>query len=594
MAKYADISGQLTGQLTCRGGSIAGLERRVGLMYLVSRLHGGDQKAPDNIRDVFIGKKNNNTGEGSRVKALMDSVLLDTTNLANDNDTSESQENHNKSVTNGSTGITSLDNVKHSQLDGKLTREGSSISGPQEGLSTGPVEDISTVTLNISQDQQLGEEEGTKTLNVSQDQHLVEGEGKNSRSEETADARRDKSVHKVIEGQKLQKAEYPQKPKSTTTLNISQDQQLGEEEGTKTLNVSQDQHLVEGEGKNSRSEETADARRDKSVHKVIEGQKLQKAEYSQMLKSQQDEIEESARLHDDILLPQNVVEEASENGLNGSLEEREFASSAEAFLRNFTISLMEQDKAKGSEMLDELVKENAYLTEQMKILASLNLKPGLLAREDAALILASIKTPRQNQPRQPLPVDSIEPTDNDVHDKSTSQDLSTQRTWRISQSGKRNSDSGLQREISKTQPQVEFKRAVMEDFHDEIFLSQSKDRPQPVADRSDPTPPDVAENKGQVNNDRERKHDGQPRKADFSPQLDANTTAEMPLRSANSPQEKPSCPQSSSTAEKAREANDEEYEADSEWETKVGGNTATLHVPQEVEYVHYGCDHPFL
>ena len=68
MAKY-DISGQLTGELTRRG-----LERRVGLMYLVSRLHGGDQKAPDDIRGVFIGKKISNTGEGSRVKALMDSV----------------------------------------------------------------------------------------------------------------------------------------------------------------------------------------------------------------------------------------------------------------------------------------------------------------------------------------------------------------------------------------------------------------------------------------------------------------------------------------------------------------------------------------
>lgn len=144
-------------------------------------------------------------------------------------------------------------------MDGKLTREGSSISGQQEALSTELVKDISTTTLDISQELQLDEEGGTKTLNISQDQHLVEVRGKNSR----------------------------RSPK----------------------------HL---------SEETADTRRDKSVHEVIEGQKLQKAEYSQIPKSRQDEIDEVARLYDEILLPQNVVGEASENGLNGSSEVRTF------------------------------------------------------------------------------------------------------------------------------------------------------------------------------------------------------------------------------------------------------------------------------
>lgn len=709
MDECDNISGRLTDEITDRSGSIASLERRVGLMYLVSRLHGGDQKAPCNVRDVFIGNKISNAGEGSRVKKSMDSVLLDITNLANESDISESQENHNKSVTNGSTGITSLDNIKHSPLNEKITREGSSISGPQEGLSTEPVEHIWTKTLNMSQDQQLDKEEGTKTLNISQDQHLVEGEGKNSR---------------------------------------------------RSL-----EHL---------SEETVDTRRDKSVDKVIEGQKLQKAEYSQEPKSRQDETDEITRLYDEILLLQNVIGEAPENGLNGSSEERTFASAAEAFFRNLANSLTEQDKTNRSEMLDELVKENAYLTEKMKILASvdlvtggsrvkmrvmqdavgsqldqissaasgtstskvllqdakpdresrnvdenrrsdskeelrprevadrievapshsiwqysnpiregntasgslhhqvpksvassitLNLKPnsadmpsGLLAREDAALILASIKTSGQNQPRQPLSVGIIEPTDDEVYDKSMSQDLSTsQPIWTISQSGKPNSVNELQREIFKTQTQIEFKRAVMEDFHDGYFLSQLKDRPQLVVDRSDPTLPNGAENEGQVNNDRERKHDGQPRKSDFSTQLGANITAEMPNRpndstknaklitndvdekrndpcqlkdvanediaaeiatysditkltakseifkeeednvvNANSPQEKPPCPQSSSTAGKARERTDEEYEADSEWETRVGGKAATLNVPQEVEYVHCGCDHPFL
>lgn len=295
------------------------------------------------------------------------------------------------------------------------------------------------------------------------------------------------------------------------------------------------------------------------------------------------------------------------------------------------------------------MKENAYLTEKLKILASVDLviedsrvktgalqdavgsqphqsssaesgtsapnsadmSSGLLATKEAALFLASMKIPQQNQPRQAVSVDSIEPTNDDVHDKITSQDLSnSQRTWRTSQSGKPNSDSGLRGEISKTKSQVELKLAAMEDSYDDIILSQSKDRPQPVVDRSDPTSPDVAENEVQVNNDRERKHDGQPRKAGFSTQLGAYTTTEMPLRlndstknaelitneeSANSPQEKPSYPQSSSsTAERAREAGDEVHEAHSEWKTKVGGKTAPLYVPQEVEYVYHGCDHPFL
>ena len=147
VANCDDISGQLTGELTDRSGSIATIERRVGLMYLVSRLHGGDQKAPYNIRDAFIGSKISNAGQGPGANAFIDSVFLDTTNLASGNDNSESQKTHNKSVTNDSTGITSLDNFKHSTLDGKLTREGSSISGQQQGLSTELVKDISTIYL---------------------------------------------------------------------------------------------------------------------------------------------------------------------------------------------------------------------------------------------------------------------------------------------------------------------------------------------------------------------------------------------------------------------------------------------------------------
>lgn len=691
VAKCNDLSGKLIDKSTDRSRSIASIQRRVGLLYLVSRLHVGDQKAPDDVCDVPIDNQISTTGEGFCVKALMEAVLLDTTNLATDNDASESQENHNKSVTNVSTGITSLDNVTNSQFDEKLTREGSSISGPHGGLSDRQVKEISTTTQNISQDQKLGGEEGTSSC--------------------------------------------------------------------RSL-----KHL---------SEETADTSMNKSVHKVVEGQILQKAESSQKVESQQDEIEELARLHDEIRLLQNVVGEAFDNGVNGSSEEQAFARAADAFLRNLATSLTEQDKTFGGEMLEDLMKENAKLTEKMKVLASvdlliedsrlklrvmqddvgsldkisspangtstgkalvegakpvresiknkrsdskeelrpqdladrievapshgsrrylnmikegntasgglqhqvpksdsslitLNLTPhsadmpsGLLAREDAALVLASIKNQAQDESRLPPPVDSIEdqqPSNDDVHDKSTWQDLSTsQSKWMTSQSRKQNGHSGLQGEIFKTKPQVEFNRAVTEDFHDVIFLSQLKDQPQPVVDKTKPTPPDVAEDVGRVKSDRRRKHDGQPREADSPTQLGTNTTAEMPLRlngctkgselimtdedgeydescqlkdvtndtkvaesatsndfikpaaqsetvkgeedsvvSANSPQEKPSCLQSSSTTEKARQASDEEYEADSEWETKVGGKTATLHVPQEVEYDYYGCDHPFL
>lgn len=100
---------------------------------------------------------------------------------------------------------------------------------------------------------------------------------------------------------------------------------------------------------------------------------MQKAEYFQTPKSRQDEIDETVRLHDEILLVQNVVGEASENCLNGSSEERAFGSVTAAFSSNLANSLTEQDKANSNEMLDELVKENAYLTVKLKTLASVDL-----------------------------------------------------------------------------------------------------------------------------------------------------------------------------------------------------------------------------
>lgn len=88
----------MIGELTDRSGSIATIERQVELISLVSRLHEGDQKAPYNVRDVFIGKKISNAGQQPGANVLIDSALLDTTNLANNNDTSQSQENHKKSI----------------------------------------------------------------------------------------------------------------------------------------------------------------------------------------------------------------------------------------------------------------------------------------------------------------------------------------------------------------------------------------------------------------------------------------------------------------------------------------------------------------
>lgn len=83
----------MIGELTGRSVSIATIERQVELMSLVSRLHEGDQKAAYNVRDVYIGKKISNSGQQPGANVLIDSALLDTTNLANNNDTSQSQEN---------------------------------------------------------------------------------------------------------------------------------------------------------------------------------------------------------------------------------------------------------------------------------------------------------------------------------------------------------------------------------------------------------------------------------------------------------------------------------------------------------------------
>lgn len=88
MAKYNDSSAVLADLAAKRSVSIASIERRVGLMFLVSRLQVDDQKAPDDILGNRIAKEVSITGEGPRVKALIDAVLVDSPNLRNENDTS--------------------------------------------------------------------------------------------------------------------------------------------------------------------------------------------------------------------------------------------------------------------------------------------------------------------------------------------------------------------------------------------------------------------------------------------------------------------------------------------------------------------------
>lgn len=89
MAKYNDSSAVMAGMAVDRTKSIASIERRVGLLFLVSRLD--DQKAPDDILEDRIAKEVSITGEASLVKALIDAPLIDSTNLRNEHDTSKSK-----------------------------------------------------------------------------------------------------------------------------------------------------------------------------------------------------------------------------------------------------------------------------------------------------------------------------------------------------------------------------------------------------------------------------------------------------------------------------------------------------------------------
>lgn len=690
LAKYNDSSAVLADMTIDRSTSIASIERRVGFMYLVSRLHVGDQKAPDDNLGNLIRKEVSITGEGPRVKAMIDAVLLDDTNLRNENDTSKSKETHNRPVTNDYIGITSLDYVTHSKLDGKPTREGSSISEPQEGLSEGRIEETSTTAQNISQNRQYYKEE--------------DGNSRGSLkylSAEAVDTSIDKRVHKVMEGPKLPKADAqkagPQQGGIEEIIRLLQllvgkangsegleDGSSGERACASTAEAflrilatlwKEQNTAMGGEMLEDFKKENAylieKLKILAAVDLQIEDSRLKVGVMKNAVESRLGQISSPAN---DLSISQGLVEDAKPNqGLikvdetkrsdsrEGSrpqdLADRTVVAAPSHASWRHPIPIKAGSTASGR-LQHEASKDDASLSTLNPKPNSADILSGLLATEDAALVLTSMKAQGQGKPRQPPLVDIIEdrqPTKDDVLDKSTSQDLSSlEDIWRTSQPGKQNGGGGLQGETLKTKPQAEFKRAVLQDFHDVIFLSPLKDPLQPAVDTSVPTPPDVAEDEGKVKADRERKHDDKPREDLSSAQPGANATVEIPpgLNDSNRDsgliasekdekwdkpclledianenkaaesevsngiikltaqseifkeeesvvcanlQEEPSGRQFSSTAEKPTvAASDEDYGADSKCQVKRRGKTATLYAPKEVEYNHYGCDHPFL
>lgn len=358
------------------------------------------------------------------------------------------------------------------------------------------------------------------------------------------------------------------------------------------------------------------------------------------------------------------VDETKHSDSRGELRPQDLADRIEVEASSYDIwrkpVSIDEGVTTSSSLQHQASKYDASLSNLSPKPNSADMLSGLLATEDAARILTSMRAQGQDKPRQPPLVDIIEgrqPAKDDIHDKSTSHLSSSEDILRTPQPGKH---SELQGEMFKIKPQVQFIRAVMEDFHSVIFLSPLKDPPQPVADTSDPTPPDVeqvadtsdpdaAEGEEQVKTDRERKHYGKPQEDDSPSQPGANVTAEIPpgLNNSNrdsglianekddrwdkscqlgdvandkkaaesagfnyvirltakseqdeivkeeesvvcaNSQEEPLCPQSNTTEAAS-------YGADTEWEVKRRGENATLYVPKEVEYDHYGCDHPFL
>lgn len=551
-------------------------------------------------------------------------------------------------------------------MDEKLTREGSSISGPHGGLSEGRVEETSTIAQNTFQDQRLYKE------------------GKNScgslkcLSEETVESQKagpqQDGIEEIVRLLQLLvgEANGPEEFKDGS----SRERCANKAESFIRIlanSCSEQDIAMSGEMLEDFKKENAylieKMKILAAVDLQIEDSRLKVGVMQDAVESRLDQIGSPANgtsageaLVEDAKAKQVPikVEETKHSDSRGELMPQDLADRIEVAASSYDIwrhpvSIDEGVTASGS-LQHQASKYDASLSTLSPKPNSADMLSGLLATEDAALILTSMRAQGQDKPRQPPLVDIIEdrqPTKDDIHDTSTSHDLSSSEDiLRTSQPGKHSGGVGLQGETFKTKPQVQFKHGVMEDFHSVIILSPLKDPPQPVADTSDPTPPDVAEDEGQVKTDRERKHYGKPQEDDSPSQPGANLTAEIPpglndsnrdsglianekddrwdkscqlgdvandkkaaesaffvdiikltakseqgeivkeeesVVSSNS-QEEPLCPQSGTT----EAATDEDYGADTEWEVRRRGENATLYVPKEVEYDHYGCDHPFL
>lgn len=656
MAKYNDSSAELAGIADDRTKLIASIERRVGLMFLVSRLD--DQKAPDDILGDRIAKEVSITSEGPGVKALIDAALIYSTNLRNENDTSKSKDTHNRSATHDSIGITSLDNVTHSQLDEKLTREGSSISGPHGGLSERRAE-------KISQDQQLYNQgknprgslkclskETRESQKAEQQQdgikelvtllQLLVGEAnspeefKDGSSGERACADKAESFIRILADSWTEK----DMAMSGEMLEDFKKENAYLIEKLKIL-ASIDLQIVDSRLNVGVMQNVVESRLDQIGNGTSTGKAL-----VEDAKPDQEPIKLDETKHNDSraeLRPQDLADRI------------EVAASSHDIWRH-PIAIEEGVTASGS-LQHQASKDDACLTALTPKINSADELSGLLATEEAALVLTPMKAQGQDKPRLPPLVDIIEdrqPNKDDVHDKSASHNLcSSEDIWRTSQPGKHSGGVVLQGETFKTRPQVESIRAVMEEFfHSVLFLSPLKGPPQPMVDTSDPTSPDLGEVEEQVQTDRERKHYGKPQEDDSLSQPGANLTAEISpgLNDSNrdsrliendkdgrwdkscqlgdvandekatesavsidiikltaqseqgeifkkqesvvcaNSQKEPLCSQSSTT----KAANDMDHGADTAWEVERIGENAALYFPKEVEYDHYGCDHPFL
>lgn len=658
MAKYNDSSAVLAGIAVNRTKSIASIERRVGLMFLVSRLD--DQKAPDDILEDRIAKEVSITGESPGVKALIDAALIDSTDLRNENDTGKSKDTHNRSVTHDSIGITSLDNVTHPQLGEKLTREGSaregsSISGPHGGLSEKRAE-------KNSQDQRLYNQgksprgslkclskETRESQKAEQQQdginelvtllHLLVGkanspeEFKDGSSGERACADKAESFLRILADSWTEK----DMAMSGEMLEDFKKENAYLIEKLKIL-ASIDLQIVDSRLKVGVMQNAVESRLDQIGNGTSTGKAL---------------VEDAKPDQEPIKL-----DETKHNDSRGELRPQDLAGGIEVIASSHDIwrhpiSIEEGVTASGG-LRHQASIDDASLSALTPKINSADKLSGLLATEEAALVLTSMKAQGQDKPRLPPLFDINEdrqPNKDDAHDKSTSHGLcSSEDIWRTSQPGKHSGGVVLQRETFKIRPQVESIRAVMEKFfHSLIFLSPIKDPPQPMVDTSDPTSPDLGEVEEQVQTDRERKHYGKPQEDDSH---SANLTAEIPpglndssrdsrviendkdgrwdkscqlgdvandekatesavsidiikltaqseqgervkeqesVVCANS-QKEPLCPQSSTT----EATTNIDYRADTAWEVERIGKNAALYFPNEVEYDHYGYDHPFL